>query len=221
MKYYAVIGGQQAGPFEETELKNHGINADTLVWAEGMSDWQPAKAVAALAPLFAKPTPPPVPPVTPSVVPPVVPPVQPIVVNPVQPVQPAVEQQGTPQRKVNGIAIWAPLTSMTLVIFNAICFGAVASYTSSVQWSRSHLYDYDYYGNYSPTFHYVSESSCIPAGGIFLCVLLGLAALFFGYIGMKKGRGVKILRVIAVIVAGLAMIFPIYCLLVKFAHAHF
>ena len=43
MKYYMHIGGQQVGPYEENELPSHGLTASTMVWREGMPDWQPAR----------------------------------------------------------------------------------------------------------------------------------------------------------------------------------
>jgi uncharacterized RDD family membrane protein YckC len=45
MKWYYVSGGQQAGPVEDAqlqELRQGGqIQGDTLVWHEGMAEWQP------------------------------------------------------------------------------------------------------------------------------------------------------------------------------------
>jgi len=44
-QWYYAADGQQAGPVEETELKNLSsqgkIKPDTLVWKEGMADWKP------------------------------------------------------------------------------------------------------------------------------------------------------------------------------------
>jgi hypothetical protein len=44
MTWYYALGGQQLGPVAETELRemfrNGRINRDTLVWREGMADWQ-------------------------------------------------------------------------------------------------------------------------------------------------------------------------------------
>ena len=45
MKYYVAVNGQQTGPFEETELRAHNVTPDTLIWAEGMAEWLPAKQV--------------------------------------------------------------------------------------------------------------------------------------------------------------------------------
>lgn len=43
MKYYVAVNGQQTGPFEENLLLSQGVTPDTLVWAEGMTEWKPAK----------------------------------------------------------------------------------------------------------------------------------------------------------------------------------
>lgn len=43
MKYFILdSNSQQQGPFTIYELKDRGINEQTLVWAEGMENWQPA-----------------------------------------------------------------------------------------------------------------------------------------------------------------------------------
>lgn len=54
MQYYIAINGQQSGPFEESELLQKGLTADTLVWTSGMEGWRPAKDVQALSYLFAQ-----------------------------------------------------------------------------------------------------------------------------------------------------------------------
>jgi len=45
MKWYYVENGQQAGPVEETEfpqlLRAGKLRADTLVWREGLANWEP------------------------------------------------------------------------------------------------------------------------------------------------------------------------------------
>ncbi len=58
-QWYYAVNGQQSGPVEETELNNLStqgtINADTLVWKDGMPEWKryadvfPAAAVPAPA----------------------------------------------------------------------------------------------------------------------------------------------------------------------------
>ena len=40
--FYTIINGQQQGPFTVDELKKKGIQKNTLVWSERMSDWQQA-----------------------------------------------------------------------------------------------------------------------------------------------------------------------------------
>ncbi len=59
--YYYALNGQQAGPVPEEQLKSllrmGTINMSTLVWREGMADWQPLSAV--LGPAAAAPSPPP------------------------------------------------------------------------------------------------------------------------------------------------------------------
>jgi hypothetical protein len=42
MKYFIVENNKQSGPFSIYELKDKGITSETLVWAEGMTDWTPA-----------------------------------------------------------------------------------------------------------------------------------------------------------------------------------
>lgn len=41
-KYLIAVDGKQDGPYEVTELAGKGLTADTLVWTEGMTEWQPA-----------------------------------------------------------------------------------------------------------------------------------------------------------------------------------
>lgn len=48
MKYFIVENNRQAGPFSIYELKDKGIGSETLVWAEGMTDWTPAWKVEEL-----------------------------------------------------------------------------------------------------------------------------------------------------------------------------
>ncbi|MCE9533235.1 MAG: SPFH domain-containing protein [Planctomycetes bacterium] len=64
LSFFAAINGQQAGPFDLTALlaKTHDgtINRTTLVWKQGMANWQAADAVPELQSLFAG-MPPPLP----------------------------------------------------------------------------------------------------------------------------------------------------------------
>lgn len=46
MKYYAIIDGEQSGPYTLDELADKGIGPDTYVWSKGMSDWERADEVA-------------------------------------------------------------------------------------------------------------------------------------------------------------------------------
>jgi len=66
-QYYAVINGQQAGPYPDSALRQliqqQMIKTDTLVWKQGMAAWAKAGEVPDVAPLFAPMGPPPIPPV--------------------------------------------------------------------------------------------------------------------------------------------------------------
>ncbi len=67
--WYIVNAGRQEGPFPEAQLRafiaaGH-ITADTLVWSEGMADWQRAGDVPGLIAAAAAPPPPPGPPPAP------------------------------------------------------------------------------------------------------------------------------------------------------------
>ncbi len=63
--YFAAIGGQQAGPFDQNALKQQiqsgQIKKETLVWTQGMAQWQAAGEVGDVAQLFGQ-APPPLPP---------------------------------------------------------------------------------------------------------------------------------------------------------------
>ena len=65
MTYFIIKDNQQQGPYSVYELKDMNLSSDTLVWAEGMTDWTPAWKVQELHDcLYADSTctPPPVPP---------------------------------------------------------------------------------------------------------------------------------------------------------------
>jgi uncharacterized RDD family membrane protein YckC len=53
MQWYYVVSGQRLGPVAQTEfeqlVRDGVIQADTLVWREGMAAWQPYAAVAPIA----------------------------------------------------------------------------------------------------------------------------------------------------------------------------
>ncbi len=42
--FFAMIGGQRIGPADPTTLIASGLNADTPVWRQGMTDWLPASS---------------------------------------------------------------------------------------------------------------------------------------------------------------------------------
>lgn len=46
MRYFAMIDGEQRGPFELNELSGAGVTPDTYVWCKGMTDWEKAEDVA-------------------------------------------------------------------------------------------------------------------------------------------------------------------------------
>ena len=52
MKYYIAENGQQAGPFEPSELMMHGLTVNSLVWCEGMANWTSASQVPELMALL-------------------------------------------------------------------------------------------------------------------------------------------------------------------------
>ena len=67
--YFIDAYGQQQGPLELSQLNGSLITPDTMVWHEGMSNWQPARTLPELAHLF-RASAPPVPPAgTPGVMP--------------------------------------------------------------------------------------------------------------------------------------------------------
>lgn len=69
-QYFYVEGGSQQGPFTIEELVEKNLNLDTLVWKEGMANWQKIAEVAELAPIFkALMVPPPIPALNPPPVP--------------------------------------------------------------------------------------------------------------------------------------------------------
>lgn len=55
MNYYVAEGTTQRGPFSMDELSRVGLTPQTLVWTEGMAEWQPAHTVEALRPLLSPP----------------------------------------------------------------------------------------------------------------------------------------------------------------------
>lgn len=61
MYYFILVDGRQEGPFSIQQLAAKGINADTMVWCEGMEEWQPADHVAELQSLLLPEEPEPIP----------------------------------------------------------------------------------------------------------------------------------------------------------------
>lgn len=62
--YFYSDGDQQFGPFTLDELQSKSLQADFLVWTEGMSEWKKISEIEELAVLVNKSTPPPLPPKT-------------------------------------------------------------------------------------------------------------------------------------------------------------
>ncbi|HBL74586.1 MAG: hypothetical protein A2W90_00300 [Bacteroidetes bacterium GWF2_42_66] len=58
-KYFIVENNQQTGPLSIDELRMKGISPSTLIWFEGMANWEQAATIGELNELFAAPPPPP------------------------------------------------------------------------------------------------------------------------------------------------------------------
>ena len=53
MQYFFTLdGSSQQGPLDKSQLKAAGVGPQTMVWREGMGDWQTAASVPDLAELF-------------------------------------------------------------------------------------------------------------------------------------------------------------------------
>lgn len=52
MKYFAIINGEQRGPFELEQLPEVGVRPSTYVWCKEMADWEKAEDVADICRLF-------------------------------------------------------------------------------------------------------------------------------------------------------------------------
>ena len=63
--YHVAVGGQQTGPYDlqtlQQQVQQGTLTRDSMVWAQGMAQWQKAGEVAELSGLFAA-VPPPLPP---------------------------------------------------------------------------------------------------------------------------------------------------------------
>src|SRR5690349_24493184 len=66
MNYYFASGNEQRGPYSLQELASFGLRPDTLVWREGMEQWQRADSIAELVALIPVATPAPAPHPTPA-----------------------------------------------------------------------------------------------------------------------------------------------------------
>ena len=51
-KYYAMIDGEQKGPFLLEELPSAGVRPSTYIWCKGMADWEKAEDNADVCRLF-------------------------------------------------------------------------------------------------------------------------------------------------------------------------
>jgi len=58
-QYYIYLDGQQVGPLTPEELQQYKITTETMIWFEGLADWQKANTIEDLKPLF-KAVPPPI-----------------------------------------------------------------------------------------------------------------------------------------------------------------
>jgi TM2 domain-containing membrane protein YozV len=54
LNYFVTINGTQRGPFSPEQLAAQGLRPETLVWAEGMAQWERADRVAELQPIVAR-----------------------------------------------------------------------------------------------------------------------------------------------------------------------
>ena len=52
MKYYAMLDGEQKGPFELNQLPEMGVRPSTYIWCDGMKDWEKAEDVAEVCRLY-------------------------------------------------------------------------------------------------------------------------------------------------------------------------
>ena len=52
MKYFAMLDGEQKGPYTLDELAGAGVTPQTYVWCKGMKDWEKAEDVADICRYF-------------------------------------------------------------------------------------------------------------------------------------------------------------------------
>lgn len=67
--FYTDKQNKPQGPVDKNELTRHGVGQATLVWRQGMENWQNAGSLMELAGLFPPPLPTPTPPPIPNIVP--------------------------------------------------------------------------------------------------------------------------------------------------------
>jgi hypothetical protein len=63
MQYYIGDGNERRGPFERDQLLAQGVQSETLIWHQGLSNWVRAVEVTEIKTLLAS-VPPPIPPIT-------------------------------------------------------------------------------------------------------------------------------------------------------------
>lgn len=49
MMYYIMYNNQQMGPMPKEQLRNYGLNPQSMIWAEGMPNWAAAFTVPEIA----------------------------------------------------------------------------------------------------------------------------------------------------------------------------
>lgn len=55
--WFILVNGKNKGPLDLVELAQNSLEPDTLVWTQGMKNWEPASSIEAVASLFEAPTP--------------------------------------------------------------------------------------------------------------------------------------------------------------------
>jgi len=57
MNYWIIVDDHHEGPYTGQQLVDNGLTPDTLVWADGLTDWTPASEIAELAAMLENRTP--------------------------------------------------------------------------------------------------------------------------------------------------------------------
>lgn len=157
--YYLDADQQQKGPISPSDFIRLGINQNTLLWKEGMADWQKAGAIPELSAYFqSTPPPPPVSHAGPSLQ---------------KPVQPIVPPASPVTQKPDSYLIWSILTT----VLCCLPLGIVAIiYSTKVDplWDK---------GQYDEAMSAAKNAKtfCI------LSVVLGLIGCIFAFIGGIMG----------------------------------